>query len=218
MDKKEFSIGQVFYTESGKWRCTDIGSRVIVAIQLNQQNPENYAGPPYSIAEYVFDEYDISACSLNATELEDNYEEIFNNKKFGEIYDGLMFVSSADYGEVSALLNKKTCKIYIQSEFSGIDEQQDLSEDEVNSTDYIEIPHKNDLDLGRNLVFDFVEQFMPDEEDKVDHIFSKRGAYSRYKDLLDAKGMLQQWYDFENHREQLALLEWCKENDVDFMV
>ena len=68
MTKSEFSIGLEFYTGSGKWRCTDIGTRVIVAIQLNQHDVRYYNGPPYSIAESVFDEYDIEGCSLDRNE------------------------------------------------------------------------------------------------------------------------------------------------------
>jgi len=68
MKKSDFSIGLVFYTGAGKWRCTDVGSRVIVAIELNQKDERNYSGPPYSICECVFDEYDIEGCSLDAGE------------------------------------------------------------------------------------------------------------------------------------------------------
>ena len=66
MKKEQFQIGKVFYTASGQWRCTDIGTRVITAIQLNQQDPRNYNGPPYSIPELVFDEYDMGGCSLGS--------------------------------------------------------------------------------------------------------------------------------------------------------
>ena len=45
MTKEEFEIGQEFYTATGKWRCTDIGTRVIVAIHLNQEDSRNYNGP-----------------------------------------------------------------------------------------------------------------------------------------------------------------------------
>lgn len=55
-------IGLEFYTETGKWCCTDVGTRVIVAIQLNQDDARNYNGPPYSIVETVFDEYDMEGC------------------------------------------------------------------------------------------------------------------------------------------------------------
>lgn len=65
MVKEEFQIGLEFYTASGKWRCTDIGTRVITAIKLDQNDPRNYNGPPYSVTEHVFDEYDIGACSFD---------------------------------------------------------------------------------------------------------------------------------------------------------
>lgn len=217
MEKEEFNIGQVFYTNTGKWRCTDIGARVIVAIHLDQQDPRNYNGPPYSIAEHVFDEYDIEGCSLDSTKFEENTDEILKSQKFNEIHDSLMFVSAAGYGESSAILNKQTGKIYYRSELGDIDEQEELSEEEYDSTIHIEIPHKNDLELGRNLVFEFVDQFIPEDSNKVDQIFRKRGAYSKYKDFLESRGILQKWYDFENQREQLALLQWCKENEINFM-
>jgi hypothetical protein len=70
MSKEEFRIGLAFYTASGKWRCTDIGTRVIVAIKLDQTDPRNYNGPPYSIAECVLDEYDLDGCSLDPSDFE----------------------------------------------------------------------------------------------------------------------------------------------------
>ena len=64
LKKEAFYIGLEFYTATGKWRCTDVGSRVIVAIKLDQDDLRNYNGPPYSIPEEVFDEYDLGGCSL----------------------------------------------------------------------------------------------------------------------------------------------------------
>lgn len=68
MTKDEFRIGLEFYTAAGKWRCTDIGSRVIVAIQLDQDDPCWYNGPPYAVLEWVFDEYDLGGCALDPQE------------------------------------------------------------------------------------------------------------------------------------------------------
>ena len=214
MDKNEFQVGQEFYTNSGLWRCTDIGTRVIVAIYLNQDDVSNYNGPPFSIPEHVFDEYDIEGCSLDAADFEENTDEPIKSQKFNEILDALMFVSAMGYGENTAILDKQTGKIYFHSDFGDFDELEQLSDEDYDSTVHIDIPHKNDLDLGRALVFEFVEQFMPEEDGKVSQIFRKRGAYSRYKDLLEHRGMLQKWHDFENQREQVALLEWCKENEI----
>ena len=79
----------------------------------------------------------------------------------------------------------------------------------------IEIPHKNDLDLGHNLVFEFTASNLPDEYDRVRDIFRHRGAYGRFKDLLDFKGLLDAWHSFENERETKALRRWCDENKIE---
>lgn len=66
MQRTDFHIGQTFYTPSGAWRCTDIGSRVITAILLDHpDDPSWYNGPPYTVAEAIFDEYDQPGCSLD---------------------------------------------------------------------------------------------------------------------------------------------------------
>ena len=70
MTKNDFGIGLEFYTAAGKWRCTDIGTRVIVAIRLNQDDQSWYAGPPFAVPEVVFDEYDLEGCSLDPGDFE----------------------------------------------------------------------------------------------------------------------------------------------------
>jgi len=37
--------------------------RTVIAIKLDQTDPRNYNGPPYSIVEHVLDEYDLEGCS-----------------------------------------------------------------------------------------------------------------------------------------------------------
>ena len=71
MTKEDFQIGLEFFTGSGKWRCTDVGTRVIAAIQLDQAAASWYNGPPYAVAEEVFDEYDQAGCSLDPNEFTD---------------------------------------------------------------------------------------------------------------------------------------------------
>lgn len=55
----DFRIGTEFYTEAGLWRCTDIGTRTIVAVKIKDGYPSPEHHPPFSDAvEMVFDEYD----------------------------------------------------------------------------------------------------------------------------------------------------------------
>ena len=69
MKRADFSIGKIFRCGDKRWRCTDVGARVIVAICLDHDDdPSWYNGPPYPVAESVFDEYDIEGCALDADE------------------------------------------------------------------------------------------------------------------------------------------------------
>ena len=132
---------------------------------------------------------------------------------FSDVENAFMYVASAGYGMNSALLCKDTGEIYYRSEMSDIDETEEV--DDLDLDLCIEIPHKNDLDLGRHLVFEFVEEYLPDDYERVRGIFRHKGAFSHYKDLVDRRGRLKKWYDFENQREEAALRRWCKENDID---
>jgi hypothetical protein len=59
MEKDQFKVGETFWCSGKAWRCTDIGTRVVVAICLDHDDdPTWYDGPPYAVAEVVFDEYD----------------------------------------------------------------------------------------------------------------------------------------------------------------
>ena len=132
---------------------------------------------------------------------------------FSEIEDAFMYVGSAMYGMNSAVLCKDTGKILYRSDMAGIDEiedQEDLDWDQC-----LDVPHKNDLDLGRTLVFEFVEERLPDDYGRVRQMFRRSEAYSRYKTLLERRGLLQEWYNVENSREERALRKWCAENGIE---
>ncbi len=65
MEHSDFSIGSTFWTWTGEWLCTDIGTRVVVCVQLTdevRQDPRLLNGPPYSVAESVMDENDFGGC------------------------------------------------------------------------------------------------------------------------------------------------------------
>lgn len=64
MTHDEFSEGLEFQMSGHKWRCTDVGRRVIVAIKLNllDDHPSWYTGPPYAVSEMVLDEDDLPLC------------------------------------------------------------------------------------------------------------------------------------------------------------
>jgi hypothetical protein len=132
--------------------------------------------------------------------------------KFSDIEDALMFVSDGFYGDHSAMVCKSTGQICWASESGDTD---DIPEEAYESDDWVAVPHKNDLELGRDLVFKFISQHLPDDSDRVGNFFHSRGAYTRYKDLLEKRGLLQEWYDFENARVEKAIREWCRDNGIE---
>lgn len=67
MQHSDFHLGMTFWVQDRAypWRVTDIGTRTIVAIQIDPAvSPDWYNGPPYSVLEFVMDEYDFPACGL----------------------------------------------------------------------------------------------------------------------------------------------------------
>ena len=70
--------------------------------------------------------------------------------KFSDIQDAFFFVSSAGYGLHTAVISKATGQMYWRSEEGDLDE---IGEKDLPSETWIEIPHRNELGLGQELVF-----------------------------------------------------------------
>lgn len=84
MKLSEFAVGHEFLSGGRRWRCTDIGSRVVVAIRIDRVSIARarrteygdvgpiggaeaeaagwFEGPPYAVAEISFDEDDQEGC------------------------------------------------------------------------------------------------------------------------------------------------------------
>jgi len=57
---QDLEVGCVVASATGLWLVTDVGSRTLVAIPLSQSIIQGkwHIGPPYAIAETVWDEYE----------------------------------------------------------------------------------------------------------------------------------------------------------------
>lgn len=131
---------------------------------------------------------------------------------FSEIRNAFEFVSSGSRDENNAYVCKKTGVIYWTS--TTLDLEEEVPKDLETSLDYVEVPHKNELKLGQSLALTFIEQTLPDEYNFVASLFRKRGAYRRFKDMLQYQGLLEKWYAFEEQASDDALLAWCEENEI----
>lgn len=83
MDRSEFSIGTEFRCGGKVFRCTDVGTRTVIAIRVDHleiatardrelskvvlmtaeaEKEGWFNGPPYAVLEMVFDEDDFEGC------------------------------------------------------------------------------------------------------------------------------------------------------------
>jgi len=131
---------------------------------------------------------------------------------FQDLLAAFEWVSGGGPFDNSAYVSRVTGAVHLSSSGGELDEElpSDLDDERL----YLVVPSRGDLELGRNLVLRFVEANMPDTHSQVRAIFSKAGAYSRYKDLLQHHGQLDAWYQFEALSVEQALRDWCAENDL----
>jgi hypothetical protein len=128
---------------------------------------------------------------------------------FKQLEEAFEFVSSsADY-ESAAYVRRSTGEIFYSSDVVGINELPD--DWQSHSDDFLEIPHKHELDLGQSVVWRFVESTLPEHRGAVESFFRGAGAYARYKEFLEGIGLLDQWYEFEEQESRSALLDWCRD-------
>lgn len=130
---------------------------------------------------------------------------------FEDILDAVQYVGSDSPGMITALYDPAADAVYTYSELIG---EGDIPDD-LDWDTCTEIPHPNELGLGKRLVFRFVDRHLPDEADRVEYFFRKRGAYGRYKELLAEKGLLDAWYEFEAKAMQEAVKAWCAEGGIE---
>jgi hypothetical protein len=89
MELSDFAIGETFWTPAGAFRCTDIGTRVVVAVKLGPPEVSRAEsvdgelritkqidhdaswlnGPPYNVEEVIFDANGLLGCFRTEAEL-----------------------------------------------------------------------------------------------------------------------------------------------------
>ena len=131
---------------------------------------------------------------------------------YTELRNAFEFVSSGSPFEQMAYICTDTGAIYWVS--STIELEEEVPDDLETSDRYIAVPHKNNLKLGQSMALAFIDQTLPDDYNTIASYFRKRGAYRRFKELLQSQGLLEKWYAFEASASDAALLEWCQTNDI----
>jgi hypothetical protein len=133
---------------------------------------------------------------------------------FDDVLTAFELVS--DDGSNEVLLCRRTGRTYLRSEAAGIDEIGDeLPDGAEDDPNYIAIPRKHTLGLGKTLALDFAAEFLPGAFDDVRYMFSRRGAYRNFRELVTRRKVLERWYDFQSKATDRAVRQWCELNEID---
>jgi hypothetical protein len=135
--------------------------------------------------------------------------------KWQDLLHAFNFVNSAPKDENLARLSLASGRIELHSVWTELWAEEGGEKKTDGET--LDIPHKTDLGLGRDLVLWFVEEVIPEQLEDVTEIFQKRGAYAKFRALLEEEGLMQQWYLFEGEAEQQGLRNWCEENGISIL-
>lgn len=132
-----------------------------------------------------------------------------------ELLAALEWVSAAGSFENAAYVSRQSGRIFWDTDAGDVEEE--LPEDVEDETLYARVPHKRDLDLGQRLVFRFIEANALEAYDQVRGYFSRRGAYARFKNLLEHRGLLDDWHAYEQNASEAALREWAESEDLELV-
>lgn len=100
--------------------------------------------------------------------------------------DSAMEWVSSGFMDNQAYVCRESGKIYWISGEPGVLDEEDEIPDDIDDLDkYVLVPSKRDLDLGSHLVFDFTVRYLPKHYDQVRDMFRRKGAYGRFKGLLE---------------------------------
>lgn len=129
----------------------------------------------------------------------------------GDLLAAYEWVSSSP-DDCAAFVSRATGKVHWSSSTMELDDE--LPDDIEDGSLYVAVPNKHNLNLGRDLALTFAEEHLTEAYQTVANIFRQRGAYGRFKDLLERRGLLQAWYDFEAHSTETALRQWAVEEGL----
>jgi len=127
-----------------------------------------------------------------------------------DLLDAFDWVSAGSILGSAAYVSRETGRIFWVGD--GVEEPDDYPEDIEDGSLYLAVPSKQVLGLGKPLALRFAQEYLPSEVGEVHAIFSRRGAYGRFKNFLEGRGRLEDWYKFEASQVEAALAEWASEN------
>ena len=148
--------------------------------------------------------------------------------KIDDIIDAVEF----DSDMTESYLNTKMEQVctYTYEELQAAEENEDLSDSAEwyveavsrakqyleNQDDYLPLPEKYDFNEYR-IIEKFISNVaVPKQSEILSQAIQGKGAFRRFKDMLEKLELVDQWYKFREQKLREFVELWCKENKIDF--
>ena len=131
--------------------------------------------------------------------------------KLNDIIDALEFVNLGM--DTTAYLNPENLKIVY------IDDYIDISEEEKERIyeEYISLPTKYYID-EYSMMAEFIDTI--EDERLYNQLYiaiNGKGAFRRFKDTCINFDVIDDWYKFREEKYKELAIEWCKDNDIEYI-
>lgn len=67
-----------------------------------------------------------------------------------------------------------------------------------------------------HIMEEFIWTLNAERADKLNCVIQGRGAFRRFKDMVDRMGISQQWYDFQAQYYRKLAIEWCQDHSLTY--
>lgn len=130
--------------------------------------------------------------------------------RLDDLEEALLFLDAG--GDTEAWVCRDTGAVLWHSD--DTDELEPLPADIGDAALYVAVPDLHALGLGKPLALEFTRTRLPACYEQVRALFAHRGAYARFKDLLDRHASLDAWYQWETEQTRQALRAWCADHGL----
>lgn len=99
---------------------------------------------------------------------------------------------------------------------TGLDNEGLEDEIEENFERYLRLPTKFEINE-----YHIMEEFiwsLPEgrQQDRLEQAIQGRGAFRRFKDMVDDLGIEKRWYQYEADAYKKMAIEWCRDHEIEY--
>lgn len=99
---------------------------------------------------------------------------------------------------------------------TGFDNEGLGDEIDENPERYLRLPTKFEIH-EYHIMEEFIWTLEGEKARKLEYAIKGRGAFRRFKDMVDRMGIEQQWYDFQAGYYRNLAIEWCRVHELEYI-